>query len=246
MSTAPAAPGQPPLSEPARIINTFVAPGSTFADIRQNQSWWVPWLLIAAMAVAYFAVLGQKVGYEQIARNEIQKSSRYEQFEKLPAEQRQRQIQLTANITKYIGYAAPVTTLIVYLILAGILMATFNFGAGAEVTFKQAMAISLYAALPMLLFYVLAMVSLIIGVDPEGFNIRNIAATNPAYFMDSTQNKFLYGIASGLDVFAIWSIILTGIGYASVSKLKRSTAICIVAGWYVVYKVAGSALSLLG
>ena len=246
MSTAPAAAGQPPLSEPARIINTFVAPGSTFADIRQNQSWWVPWLLIAAMAIAYFAVLGQKVGYEQIARNEIQKSSRYEQFEKLPAEQREKQIQITANITKYIGYAAPVTTLIVYLILAGILMATFNFGAGAEVTFKQAMAISLYAALPMLLFYVLAMVSLIIGVDPEGFNIRNIAATNPAYFMDPTQNKFLYGIASGLDVFAIWSIILTGIGYASVSKLKRSTAICIVAGWYVVYKVAGAALSLLG
>jgi len=64
--------------------------------------------------------------------------------------------------------------------------------------------------------------------------------------MDSTQNKFLYGIASGLDVFAIWSIILTGIGYASVSKLKRSTAMLIVAGWYVVYKVAGTALSLLG
>ena len=64
MSTAPAAAGPPPLSEPARIINTFIAPGSTFSDIRQNQSWWVPWLLIAAMAVADFAVLGQKIGYE--------------------------------------------------------------------------------------------------------------------------------------------------------------------------------------
>jgi Yip1-like protein len=246
MSTTPAAAGQAPLSEPARIINTFVAPGSTFADIRSNQSWWVPWLLISAMAIGYFAVLGQKIGYEQIARNEIQKSSRYEQFEKLPAEQRDRQIQLTANITRYIGFAAPVTTLIVYLVVAGVLLATFNFGAGAEVTFKQAMAISLYATLPMLLFYVLAIVSLIIGVDPEGFNIRNIAATNPAYFMDSTQNKFLYGLASGLDVFAIWSIVLTGIGYSSVSKLKRSTAILIVAGWYVVYKLGGAALSLLG
>ena len=246
MSTTPAVAGPAPLSEPARIINTFIAPSKTFADIRQNASWWVPWLLICVMAIGYFAVLGQKVGFEQIARNEIQKSSRYEQFEKLPAEQRERQIQITASITKYIGYAAPVTTLIVYLIVAGILMATFNFGAGAEVAFKQAMAISLYAALPLLLFYLLAMASLIIGVDPEGFNIRNIAATNPAYFMDSTGNKFLYGLASGLDVFAIWSIILNGIGYSSVSKLKRSTAILIVAAWYVVYKVAAAALSLLG
>ena len=246
MSAASVPVDQPPLSEPARIINTFVSPGSTFADIRRNQSWWAPWLLLCVFAIGYFALVGQKVGYDQVARNEIQKSSRYEQFEKLPAEQRERQIQLSANITKYFGFAAPVTTLVVYLIVAGVLMATFNFGVGTEVTFKQALAISFYASLPMLLFYVLAMVSLIIGVDPEGFNIRNIAATNPAYFMDPTHNKFLYGLASGLDVFAIWSIILTGIGYSSLSKLKRSSAILIVAGWYLVYKLAGAALSLLG
>jgi Yip1 domain len=244
MSTAPVT--QPPLSEATRVINTFVSPATTFADIRRNQSWWVPWLLLCVMAMGYFALVGQKVGYEQIARNEIQKSSRYEQFEKLPAEQRERQVQLSANITKYFGFAAPATTLIVYLIVAGILMATFNFGAGAEVTYKQALAISFYASLPMILFYALAMLSLIIGVDAEGFNIRNVAATNPAYFMDPAHNKFLYGLASGLDVFAIWSIILTGIGYASLSKLKRSSAILIVASWYVVYKLAGAALSLLG
>ena len=237
---------QPPLSEAARLINTFVAPGSTFADIRRNQSWWVPWLLISVSAVGFFMVLGQKVGYEQIARNEIQKSSRYEQFERLPPEQRQRQMQVSVSITRYIGYAAPVTTIIIFVIAAAVLMACFNFGAGAEVSFKQALAISFYAALPMVLFYVLGIASLLIGVDPDGFNVRNPVATNPAYFMDPTQNKFLYGLVSGFDVFAFWSIVLTGIGYASVSKLKRSTAIGIVAGIFVVYKLAAAALGSLG
>jgi hypothetical protein len=236
----------PALSEPARLINTFVAPGSTFADIRRNQSWWLPWLLISVSAVAFFIVLGQKVGFEQIAQNEIQKSSRYEQFQKLPPEQRESQMRLSTTITRYIGYAAPVTTVIVFAVVAAVLMAVFNFGAGAEVSFKQAMAISFYAALPVVLMHALGIVSLLIGVDPEGFNIRNPVATNPAYFMDPTQNKFLYGLVSGFDVFALWSIVLTGIGYASVSKLKGSTAIGIVAGIFVVYKLAASALGSLG
>ncbi len=246
MSTASITTAQPPLSEAERVVDTFVAPSKTFTDIRRNQRWWVPWLLISAMATGYFALMGQKIGFDQVSRNEIQKSSRYEQFEKLPAEQRERQVQLSASITKGFCYASPIFTLIVYIIVAGVLMATFNFGTGTEVTFKQALAITMYASLPLILFYGLAMLSLIIGVDPEGFNIRNVAATNPAYFMDPTHNKFVYTLASGLDVFAIWVIVLTGIGYAAVSKVTRTTAIAIVAGWYVAYKLVGAAFSLLG
>jgi len=69
-------------------------------------------------------------------------------------------------------------------------------------------------------------------------------ASNPAYFMDPTQSKLLYAMASALDVFVIWSIVLMGIGFAC-SKVKRSTAIFIVAGWYVLYKLAGAALASL-
>jgi hypothetical protein len=50
-------------------------------------------------------------------------------------------------------------------------------------------------------------------------------------------------MASALDVFVIWSIVLMGIGFACNSKVKRSTAILIVAAWYVLYKLAGGALA---
>jgi hypothetical protein len=52
-------------------------------------------------------------------------------------------------------------------------------------------------------------------------------------------------MASSLDVFTIWTIVLIGIGFASTSKVKRSTAIIIVAVWYLVYKLATSALASL-
>lgn len=241
MSTSSAIAPQPPLSETARLVNTFVSPGQTFADIRRNQSWWVPWILLSVMSLAFVAALSQKVGFEQITRNEMAKSARAAaQMEKLSPEQRDRAVALQTKITAYFSYASPLLSLIGFAIIAGVLMATFNFGAGAEITFKQSMAVVVYAYLPSLISSLLGIVSLFVGVDPEGFNIRNPVATNPAYFMDPTQHKFLYGAVSAVDVFALWIVVLLAIGYASVSKLKRSTTIAVVLGWYLVIKLAGA------
>jgi len=44
-------------------------------------------------------------------------------------------------------------------------------------------------------------------------------------------------------VFVIWNIVVLGIGFASNSKMKRSTAIVIVAVWYLLYKLAGAGLA---
>ena len=33
------------LSQMERVVDTFVAPTKTFADIRRNASWWLPFLL---------------------------------------------------------------------------------------------------------------------------------------------------------------------------------------------------------
>ena len=124
-------------------------------------------------------------------------------------------------------------------------MVTFNFAAGANVSYKTAYAIVFYGTLPNVVGSILGVISMLAGVDPEGFNVKNPVATNPAYFMDRSGNKFLYEMASSLDVIAIWSIVLLGIGFACNSKVKRSTAIALVAGWYLFWKLASAALNSL-
>jgi len=37
-----------------------------------------------------------------------------------------------------------------------------------------------------------------------------------------------------LDVVTIWSLVLTGIGFATISKVKRGTAIGVILGIYAV------------
>jgi hypothetical protein len=252
MSTPPppiAAPNQPAaqstepgLSEAARLIDTFVAPSKTFLDIRRNASWWVPWLVTAIFGLAFSIVLTQKVDLDQFMRQQIAKSSRAAQFDSLPKEQQEQQLAFAAKITKGFIYATPVLGILGALILTLVLWMTFNFGFAAEIPFGRALAISFYAWLPAHLVYAaLGIVSLLVGANPEGVNIKNPVATNPAYFMDvNTTSSFVYGMVASIDIIAIWTIVLLGLGFslnAASRKLSAGAAIGTVAVLYVLARL---------
>jgi len=236
-----------PLSEGARIINTFIAPSKTFTDLRRSAMWWAPWILISIFSIAFMVTISKQVGFEQITRNQIAHSARADQFDKLPADQQARQVQFSVTILKVIAFANPAVVLLFSLIVTVILWATFKVGFGADTTFGQAFAIGMYAGLPGIIGAILGIVSLFAGVNPEGFDINNPVATNVAYFLDpETTGKFVRGMASSLDVFVIWTIVLIGVGYSCTSKVKRSTAIIVVACMYLIWKLITSGLATLG
>lgn len=240
-------PPTPPLSEGARIVNTFIAPSKTFTDLRRSAMWWAPWLLISIFSVAFIFTIGKQVGFEQVSKSQIEHSKRAEQFDKLPPDQQAQQLGLSVKIIQVFAYGSPVFILFFTLISTVALWATFKVGFSAETTFGQAYAIGMYAGLPGIIGAILGIISLFAGVNPEGFDINNPVGTNLAYYLDQeTTGKFVRGMASSLDVLIIWSIVLIGIGYASTSKVKRSTAIMVVAGWYLLYKIITSGLATLG
>lgn len=243
-----AAPETAPLSEGARIINTFIAPSKTFTDLRRSAAWWAPWLLISIFSIAFLFTIGKQIGFEQISRTQIERSpKRAEQFDKAPPAQQAQQIQISVKIFQGFAYGSPVVILFFTAISTLILWATFKVGFSVETTFGQAFAIGIYAGLPGIIGAILGIISLFAGINPEGFDINNPVATNLAYFLDpDTTNKFIRGMASSLDVLIIWTILLLGIGYASTSKVKRSTAIIVVACWYLLWKLITSGLATLG
>jgi len=253
MAAAPVVPASPnpapdsaPLSEGARIIDTFIAPSKTFTDLRRSAAWWGPWLVISVFSLIFIWSIGKQVGFEQVSRNQIAHSSRADQFDKLPPEQQAKQIQISTKIIGIFAYGSPVLILLYCLIATLALWLTFKMVMGAETTFGQAYAITMYAWLPGVLGAILGTISLFAGVNPEGFDINNPVGTNLAYYLDrDTTGKFIRGMASSIDLLNIWTIILLGIGFACTSKVKRSTAITVIAVWYLMFKLVASALGSL-
>jgi hypothetical protein len=250
-TTVPPLPSEtatPGLSEPQRIINTFVAPSKTFEDIRRKASWWVPWLILAIFALGVGVVLNKKIDWEQVVRQQRETGMGASTFQSLSKEQQDQQISIGAKVAGYVVYAAPVFSLIAGLILAAILLATFNFGYAAEVSFGQSMAIVFYSWLPEVIRAIFTVITLLLRSDTEGLNPNNLVGTNVAYFLDKANtSKFVYGMAGALDVITIWTIILVGIGFsvnAKARKLSQGAAIATVAVLYLIYKLSFSAIGL--
>jgi Yip1 domain len=250
MAAAPLPPLTAPTSQPAapsqaaRIVNTFIAPSKTFSDLRRSAAWWAPFLLMIVVSSLLVYTAGQKIGFRKIMENQMQAQPKAQaRLENLPAEEREARLERGAKVTAVISYGFPLFTLIIWLMIALALFATFKVAAGADVSFKVSLAIVVYAALPLMLKTVLAWLSVAAGMNPDSFSFQNPVATNPGYFMNPVDNLFLYNVASGIDIFMIWTLVLTAIGFTCVSKVKRGTSYAIVFGWWAVFTLAGAGIS---
>ncbi len=225
------APEAAPLSQGARIVDTFIAPSKTFTDLRRSAQWWLPFLLMTLVGWGLVYVAEQKIGTQKMVENELQSRPKAEaRYEKATPEQRQQQVKIS-GVAYYI--AIPVFTLLIWLVMSGLQFGTFKFGANANISYSQSLAVVVYAGLPMVLRHLLAIVSVLAGASSDGFTLNNPIASNPAYFMNAADSPFWYFIASQLDVFLLWTLVLTAIGFATTGKVKIGTSFAIVIGWWV-------------
>jgi len=233
-----------PLSEGQRLVNTFFAPSKAFTDLRRNASWWAPFLIIAVVSWTFIYVVDQKVGFRKVVENLIQlQPKQADRIDRLPAAQRDKVMAQQVTLTKIISYATPVIVLILYAVFAGVLYATLTFGMGADIKYKTLFALIVYTKLPELLMPLLAILSLLAGVSGDGFNLQNPVATNPGYFIDPSGSPVLRALLTPLDVLTIWTLVLTAIGIACISKVKRGTAFAVVLGWFAVVVLGRVALA---
>jgi hypothetical protein len=178
----------------------------------------------------------KKIGFDQVVDTTLanMSDSQKARMEQAPPEQQQQQVKMMKASYKYVSYGFPIVLLIMMAIFAAVYMGAFNFGLGAEIPYKQALAVVIYASVPTIVRSLLAIISIFALGNPENFNFENPVATNPGILVSVAQHPALNKLLASLDVVTIWSLVLTGIGFATISKVKRGTAIGVILGIYAV------------
>ncbi len=232
-------PAGPRLSEPQRLMNVFFAPTKTFKDLKRNSSWWVPWLISAIFTLTFSVIAIQKLDMNRFVQQQIEKSPMAQrQLERLTPEQRAQNTAIRVAFTKGTFYASPLLSLLFGIITAAVLLAIFNFILGAEVTFSRALAVTFYSGLPFIISSILLIISFLASSDPNTIDISgNPMPTNPGFFLDPEGNKALYSLASALDIFKIWFVILLGLGFATASTNRKPSTSTGIATVFVCYGI---------
>jgi hypothetical protein len=232
------------MSEIARLTGVFFEPKKTFADISARPTWMVPLILVILASLALTMAYSQHVGWETMIRKQMETSSRASQQ---TPEQREAAIAMGSKIAPVMGYAGPIIFYpIINLIVAGVLLGIVAGIMSAPVRFKQVFAIITYAGLVRIIYIVLAIVVMFMK-SPGEFDLQHPLMFNAGAAMDpQTANKFVYTVASAIDLFTIWSIVLIAIGLkeAAGRKLTFGGALfAVILPWAVVV-LAGGALAV--
>jgi hypothetical protein len=232
------------LSQVERVVDTFVAPTKTFIDIRRNASWWLPFLLSILVSVAFAASIDRKIGFDQVAQTNINRSAQTQQsMSNLPDAQREQTIHKIGAFTRVVSYLYPVLGLIFALICAGILMLTFNFGLGAKASYKEYLAVWFYAGLPFLIKFLLAATAIFAGVSAEQFDINNPVGTNVGWYLTSDVPLWVRTLFSSADIFTLWVVLLLILGCSTIARVKRSSAAIVIIGWWVLIILGGTIMA---
>ena len=236
------------LTQWQRVANAFTAPSKTFADIKNgNRSWWLPLIIYTVSAYLLFAVVYTRIGIQQVVDNQIHLSPKSEaRLAQASPEQRETSNRISVAFTEGAFIANPVLVIAGVALMSLVIWGTINFAFGGRATFGSIFAMWMFATLPSIIKSILGMITILAGMAPESFNIKNMAPTNFGAFLDPIEtNKALYSLASSLDVVTIWTLVLLSIGTSIVAGTKRGSGYIAVFGWWIVVVFVGAGIAAI-
>ncbi len=231
------------MGEFARLTGIFFEPKKTFEDIAQRPGWLVPLILIIICAVAVMVMITQHVGFDRIIRQQMENNPRMAQ---LSPEQRDQALAMQTKFAPIGGAVGAVVVPPVYCLIASAVLLGIVAGImSAPVKFKQVFAVMCYASLTGVVSSILTIVVIMLK-NPDQFNLQNPLAFNPGAFMDpQASSKFLYSLATSLDLFSFWTMFLiaTGLKAAAGKKLSFGGALFSVGLPWAIYVLGKSAIA---
>jgi len=233
------------MSEIRRLLGMIWEPKPVFQDLAARPRFWVPLILLTVLSVGYMLTFSRVIGWESFMRQQIDANPRVQQ---LSPEQRQQALEGAMKFGVALGYAgATLGVTIASLVISGVLLGVFNALAGAALTFKKVFSITIYSSVPTVLATILSVVTMFLK-NPEDFDLQNPLALNVGAFLDADATpKWLHSIATSIDLFNIWVILLLALGLSvAARKVAYSKSVTLVVCCWLVWVLGKAGFAALG
>jgi Yip1 domain len=224
----------------SRLMGTYFSPGETFKDIGRTPKVILPLIVFALITGAVSLVMANRLGAAKIASLGIEKAVA---DGKMTQEQATPQLEMMKKNETYIMASFPIIgilgALVIVFAFAGILKLA-SMVVGTENTYGQLLGVTAYANLAVGIISSLVLVILLYLKSPDEFDIQNPIESNLGSVLTMLMGKdglpkFFMALASWVDVFSIWKIVLLSIGFSTVSRrLSTGTAATVVIVLYVI------------
>jgi hypothetical protein len=230
---------------PRLLLGTIMRPRATLAYVGEQgkQTWWLPALLVVLLTVLPVLVSGP-LRTEQ-TREEMrtaQEEIAERMGEDVSEEQLERAMSMAASPLITVVFPAvggAVSRVVGWLVWAGALyLAGMVFGGRS--TFRQIIPVVVWAWIPyglrglLQIVYILVSGQLIVNPGLSGLVGSEPSVSETVLASPSTGQIFLTTFLSHIDLFLVWTLILSMIGVEVTTHLSRRKAVLVTLGVWVV------------
>jgi hypothetical protein len=230
---SPSIAGGPETAPPAtltpleRIAGVFISPVETLRDIARRPDFLIPLLLILVISVVCTAIAMRHIDFAADIRAGFENSDR-----KMTAEQAERALKWGVAIGRTAGWASPLLVAVWWAIYAFIVLIVFRLF-GADMTYRQSFAVKVYSVLPGVVRGIITAIVLSTRGVVSGRSVATIVRSNPGFLVDLTAHPLLFSLLTSLDVFTLWGLVLSVIGYAYAANVSRTRSALAIVGLFL-------------
>jgi Yip1 domain len=149
--------------------------------------------------------------------------------------------------TRVMMYVAPLLSVPFGILATAAILLLLLALSSEEANFKKVFCVVCYSFFGYaFVTTALAVLMVLVTGDGSKFDVRNPLASNPGFFMDPDDpHKFLYSLASSLDVLSLWYLFLLATGLTGIcSNLKRRKAIVLVLSAWFLYVIGKAVIAV--
>ncbi len=218
--------GAPEVSAVNRLWKVLVAPQQTFRSIAARPSWGLALLLTVVVSGGVWFLLSQKVDFVESTRQQMEQRGR-----EMPSDT----IEKMAGVSKVVTPVAAAVMPVILVLFVALLYMSFNLF-GGRLRYAGSLSVVLHAGIPNLLKLLL---SLPVGMSRDSILLEEaqlgLLKSNLAAFAPEDAGRQLYILLASIDVFTIWSLFLSIVGFSTVAHVSRAKAgTFVVALWAAV------------
>ncbi len=215
-----------------RLAAALVAPERGLRAIADRRRFVAPLVAATAISLGFAAVLVPRADFERAATEALE---RRPDASDVSPHDREVALAQARKVGTFTTYAAALLEPAARALVAALCTWMAFRLAAARVPFLPTFAVMSWAFLPLALRTLLTVPALLRmdRVAPDAASA--VLPSSLATAVPATAPLALRGLAGGLDLFALWALVLAGIGMAQAARVSRARALTIVAALFAAF-----------
>ncbi len=217
-----------------KTIGIFSQPGRVLESLKHYPDWIFPLLVVILISILFTVVTRDYL--IEFQRESIYNSTLIPEEKKDEIIENMESQSATSYYIQTIG-GTVFSTVVIYLVAAGAFWILGNFVFGGTASFKQMFAMYSWVGLISGLEYLIK-IPLVLAKGSIKVYLSLAVLLDPDQY-----NTLLFQILNAFDIFAIWRVVLWGMGFAIIYNFSKQKSYAGIISVYLIYLIGAIAVS---